>query len=190
MFPAEIFGKTIGKVVVVLNRHAIRYHLTGGITSILYGEPRFTQDVDIVVDPISSRLRQKEILSDLISQDFHLNLLEASRAIEQGEMFQLFDSEEALKIDIYVRELIPGELSRSVKAVLFEGTELSFVCPEDAVLSKLIWISRGSQKSRRDFRKAYVMASEKSRVLIAARAAEMQLDLLMSEILAEPDELS
>lgn len=189
MFPAEVFAKSVRKVVGVIDRLEIRYHLTGGITSILYGEPRFTQDVDIVIDPIAARIRQKELLSDLVSQDYLLNSVEASKAIEQGSMFQLFDSEEALKIDVYVRELIPGELSRSVKAALFEGADLYFVSPDDAALSKLVWISRGSQKSRRDFRKAFAMASPEAKLQIAARAAEMNLETLMSEILAEPDEL-
>lgn len=31
-------------------------------------------------------------------------------AVDQKQMFQLLDSQEALKLDVYPRELIPGEL--------------------------------------------------------------------------------
>jgi hypothetical protein len=37
--------------LTVLDRLGIKYHLTGGIAAIAYGEPRMTQDVDLVMDP-------------------------------------------------------------------------------------------------------------------------------------------
>jgi hypothetical protein len=33
-----------------LINNAVRFHLTGGITSVAWGEPRMTQDIDLVVD--------------------------------------------------------------------------------------------------------------------------------------------
>ena len=48
MLSAEGFQPTLSKLVDVLNRFGIRFHLTGGITSVAYGEPRMTQDVDLV----------------------------------------------------------------------------------------------------------------------------------------------
>lgn len=50
MFPVEAFRNTLVKAVAILERYSIRFHLTGGITSVLYGEPRMTQDIDIVID--------------------------------------------------------------------------------------------------------------------------------------------
>jgi len=50
MYPAEIFRDTLSRLLAVLTRHAVRFHLTGGITSVAYGEPRMTQDIDLVVD--------------------------------------------------------------------------------------------------------------------------------------------
>jgi hypothetical protein len=50
MYPAEIFRDTLSRLLDILTRHDVRFHLTGGITSVAYGEPRMTQDIDIVVD--------------------------------------------------------------------------------------------------------------------------------------------
>ena len=50
MFPVEAFRNTLSKAVAILERHAIRFHLTGGLTSVVYGEPRMTQDIDMVID--------------------------------------------------------------------------------------------------------------------------------------------
>lgn len=51
MFPPESFRSTLRKLADLLRRHGIRFHLTGGITNIAYGEPRMTQDVDVVLEP-------------------------------------------------------------------------------------------------------------------------------------------
>ena len=50
MFPVDAFRKTLGKAVDVFQRHSIRFHLTGGITTIAYGEPRLTHDLDLVIE--------------------------------------------------------------------------------------------------------------------------------------------
>ena len=50
MFPVEAFQATLGKATEIFQQLGIRFHLTGGVTSVLYGEPRMTQDIDIVVD--------------------------------------------------------------------------------------------------------------------------------------------
>jgi hypothetical protein len=46
MFPADSFRATLEKIIAILNACNIKFHLTGGITSVAYGEPRLTQDVD------------------------------------------------------------------------------------------------------------------------------------------------
>lgn len=46
----EGFEPTLRKLVSLLDRFSVRFHLTGGIASVAYGEPRLTQDIDLVVD--------------------------------------------------------------------------------------------------------------------------------------------
>ncbi len=43
------FIATLKRVTDSLQRLGLRYHLTGGLISSYYGEPRLTQDIDIVV---------------------------------------------------------------------------------------------------------------------------------------------
>jgi hypothetical protein len=49
MFPVEAFRSTVLKIVEIFREHSIPFHLTGGVTSTAYGEPRMTQDIDIVI---------------------------------------------------------------------------------------------------------------------------------------------
>ena len=50
MFPVEALQATLGKATEIFQQLGIRFHLTGGVTSVLYGEPRMTQDIDFVVE--------------------------------------------------------------------------------------------------------------------------------------------
>ena len=189
MFPVDAFRSTIQKLVSILEQLGIRYHLTGGLTTIYYGEPRLTQDIDIVVDnqQISSNL--VPFLSLLESSDFIHNPIVVREAIASRGMFQLLDGIESLKLDIYPRELIPGELDRSVREYVFEGEELPIASRTDAAISKLIWISKGSHKSRRDFRKIYLSSDGDDRKAIEELAKKMSLMNLADNVIAESDEI-
>ncbi|MBN2322066.1 MAG: hypothetical protein JXR49_23525 [Acidobacteria bacterium] len=57
MFPIDIFRKSLEKLIALLNVHEVKFHLTGGVTNIAYGEPRMTQDIDVVVDNEALRRR-------------------------------------------------------------------------------------------------------------------------------------
>jgi len=58
-------------------------------------------------------------------------------AVDKRQMFQLLDSAEALKLDIYPRELIPGELARSYTLELFEGMFIPIASLPDTAIAKL-----------------------------------------------------
>lgn len=93
---------------------SLPFHLTGGSISSAYGEPRLTQDIDIVISPNVAKKRTDDYVVALESSDFFFNEPTVRQAISAGELFQLLDKMESLKLDIYPRELIPGELQRSV----------------------------------------------------------------------------
>ena len=70
MFPVDVFRSTIDKAIRIFRRFGIRFHLTGGIASVYYGEPRLTQDVDIVIDNAQLATVLASFLEALESSDF------------------------------------------------------------------------------------------------------------------------
>ena len=112
-----------------------------------------------------------------------------SIAIESRRMFQLLDMDQVIKLDLYVRCLIPGELDRSVPAELFPGVFLPIVARTDAALSKLIWIQHGSHRSRRDLRRILAGATADEIATVRRTAGAMTLTELLDEVLAEQDEI-
>lgn len=190
MFPAEIFRNTLSRLLEILTRHGVRFHLTGGIASVAYGEPRMTQDLDIVVDNPSLAARLDSFIAAAEQAGFMFDAEAVRRGVAEQEMFQLFDMAEALKIDIYPREMIPGELDRSASLEVFEGMLIPVASRPDAAASKLAWASKGSHKSRRDLRHIVRRMPRAERDELDRLAGLLGLDALLTEILAEPDEIA
>jgi hypothetical protein len=187
VFPTEGFQPTLSKLTAVLDRLRIRYHLTGGIATVAYGEPRMTQDVDLVLDPDRVLAVEDEFLDALARAGFHFGAPTARQAIASRQMFQLLDVDQVIKLDLYVRCLIPGELDRSVRIELFPGVELPVASRADAALSKLIWVRHGSHRSRRDLRRILAHATRDELRAVERTAGEMGLADLLVEVLDEPD---
>lgn len=190
MYPAETFRQSLVRLLGILSRHDIRFHLTGGIASVAYGEPRMTQDIDIVVDNLGMARAVGAFLRDAEAEGFMVDAAAVHRGIADRSMFQAFDMTEALKFDLYPRELIPGELDRSATLEVFRGVHLPIVSRGDAAASKLIWSSKGSHKSRRDLRHISRSLNDAEREELGTFARVRGLDALLAEILAEPDEIT
>ena len=190
MFPIESFKNSLLKLVEILNRQEIPFHLTGGITGVAYGEPRLTQDIDIVIQNATSVAKLENLITELTDSEFVFTEATVRSAIGNKGMFQLFDSVESLKLDIYPREMIEGELSRSQELEIFETVRLPVASRLDAAISKLIWSSKGSYKSRRDFRQIFIRSSEAENEKVRAMANKLGLEDLLDEVIAESDEIT
>lgn len=189
MFPVEIYRGTLSKWVTILREHKIRFHLTGGLTGTAYGEPRMTQDIDIVIDPQQTKDNLESLIESIAKSDFIFNEEAMRQAVFQAGAFQLLDKVECLKLDIYAREMIRGELGRSELIEIFEGEHLPVVSRIDAAASKLIWISKGSHKSRRDLRAIARKFNIAQKDTLQQWAADTGLAALLEEVLQESDEL-
>ena len=189
MFPIETFQLTLAKFTSIVRQLDVRFHLTGGLTGTAYGEPRMTQDIDIVIAPERSKVVINDLVMSLQRSDFMHDEAAVRHAVRTGGMFQLLDNTECLKLDIYCREMIPGELSRSELLEIFAGEFLPVASRADAAASKLAWISKGSHKSRRDLRAIVRNATPDQRSQIKQSAADLGLVDLLDEVLNEPDEI-
>lgn len=104
-------------------------------------------------------------------------------------MFQIIDSQECLKVDLYPRELAPGALDRSIWFDLTPQLRIPIASRPDVVISKLVWISKGSHKSRRDVKWLMRGATQEEAALARKFVDGLGLTDLLEEVLAEPDEI-
>lgn len=189
MFPLEAFQDTLAKAVALFDGHGVRYHLTGGMTSVAYGDPRMTQALDMVVDNDQLTEAVDAMVPALDQSDFLIEERVFREAVHRRDQFQLFDNVACLKIDVYPRQLIAGELDRSIDYEVFPGQTYRIASRRDIMLAKLVWVSKGSHKGRRDLRYLHAEADESERCFVEQLAAEMSLTDLLAEVLAEPDEI-
>ncbi len=189
MFPVEAFRSTVEKFVQIATALQLPFHLTGGSISSAYGEPRLTQDIDTVISPVVVRAKLDQLLEQLYQSDFMFSETAVRSAVLTGELFQLLDNTESLKLDLYPRELISGELSRSELVEVFDGFYLPVVSRMDAAASKLVCIQKGSHRSRRDLRSIVRNSDESQQEQIRAIAMKLGLSDLLKEVMHESDEI-
>lgn len=189
MFSPEAFFPVLERLTRMLRDCQIRYQLTGGLVAVYYGDPRLTQDADLVVDPVQLRAQLEPFLRRLQTENYIAHPDTIRDAAARGKMFQVIDSVECLKVDLYPRELVAGALERSLVVDITPTLRMPIASRADIVASKLVWISLGSHKSRRDvrqlMRRATAVEAEQARQF----ANELKVEALLDEVLAEPDEI-
>lgn len=140
------------RVVGVLERLDLPYLVTGSMATVLYGEPRFTNDVDIVVDLPADR--SQEFCAAFPGDELDLDSESVRRAVERSGQFNIIHPRSGLKVDVIIPERSPFDESRFARGRRERPAgdyEATFASPEDAILKKLEYFREGgSDKHLRD----------------------------------------
>lgn len=143
------------KVARHLDASGVAYVIGGSFASSLHGEPRSTNDIDLVadLDPQSAGA-----FADALGPEFYVDRTVAIGAAEVGGSFNIVHIETAVKVDVFVGGTDPLDRARLDRRQLAavgsaENRALLFVdTPEDVVLRKLEWYRRGGESSERQWR--------------------------------------
>lgn len=139
-------------LIELLNKLHIRYMVVGSYASGAYGEPRLTQDIDIVVDLTVEELCT--LLDAIPKEEFYVSEEAARHAIRSGGQFNVIHPESGLKVDFMIarRDAWGQEqLNRRVLLELLENVQAYTARPEDLILSKMLYYQEGgSEKHLRD----------------------------------------
>ena len=136
----------------VLESLGVAYLVTGSTATIAYGEPRFTNDIDIVLDlPLD---RVADFCAGFPAPDFYVSPAAVAEAVRSQRQFNVVHPRAGLKIDFILLTDTPFDVSRRRRmrplAVLPERT-VCFASPEDVILKKLTYYQLGgSDKHLRD----------------------------------------
>jgi hypothetical protein len=179
----EDLKRTLMDVVAVLATRRIGFHITGGLASSFYGEPRFTQDIDIVI-VISQGPALAELMIEL-EQKFLLDRIAVEDAVRRQGLFQALHEETMIKVDFHVGEAVPGELGRSRHEEILLGVVVPLVSKEDSILSKLVWMSKGSHKSRQDVKMMLIRPAEVDLDYLRSQAVQLGVVQLLNEVTTE-----
>jgi hypothetical protein len=138
------------------NRASIRYVIAGSVAAIFYGEPRLTNDVDVVAflnDSDILRLPQIFPPSDFYLPPPEVIAVEVAR--EQRGHFNIIHMDTSFKADVYPtgRDEFNGWAFRNKRKIDFQGEVLILAPPEYVIVRKLEYFREGgSEKHLRDIR--------------------------------------
>ncbi len=138
------------KLIGLIESAGIPYAVCGSLSSGLHGQPRATNDADIIIEPTKDQLNN---LLKSLEIGYYVSKEAAFEAMNEHSMFNVIDNELGWKADLIFRRNNPYQLSkfnRRIRAKLM-GIDLWILSPEDVILSKLEWAKdSGSDMQFRD----------------------------------------
>jgi len=146
-----------------LERLQFRYLISGSVAAMLYGEPRFTNDIDMVIFlPLQDIAKLPDAYP---APEFYLpppEVIAAELARERGQ-FNVIHSDSTLKADFYFAKYdeFHAWAFRNVKQYVFDKTTVRLAPPEYVILWKLEFFREGgSEKHLRDIRSMLAISDE------------------------------
>jgi len=177
--------KLLKKIVTALNSAGIDYMITGSVVSSLYGEPRLTHDIDVVVTMEEAAVKKLTGIFKL--PQFYLDEMSIRDAIKKKDMFNLIDAKEGDKVDFWILKDDPFDISRFARKKIEEvmGIKMKVSSPEDMILVKLKWakLSGGSEKQFVDAVRIYEVQFKKLDMsYLESWAKKLQVESLWQDL--------
>ncbi|QQS35713.1 MAG: hypothetical protein IPM56_15950 [Ignavibacteriales bacterium] len=148
----------------VLTKNNIEYFITGSVASIVYGDPRLTHDIDLVVNLSISQVG--DFVKAFPSKEFYcppqdVIITELNR-YSRGH-FNLIHLETGFKADIYFtgKEELQHWAMQNRKQIEFAGSMIFVAPPEYVIIKKLEFFREGNaQKHLSDIKSILNNSSE------------------------------
>jgi predicted nucleotidyltransferase len=136
----------------ILQRLEIPHAVVGSYASSIWGEARFTQDIDIVVSLSPENVAQ--LCEAFPAPEFFLSPVAAREAVDRRSQFNVIHPASCNKIDFMIagnNAWSEAQLQRCRSVNIFGDHEVSIAAPEDVILGKLVYYREGgSDKHLRD----------------------------------------
>jgi len=146
-------GELLRKMAVTLDKLGIAYAVVGSTATTVYGDPRFTNDIDIVIDLHSAQI--DAFCAEFPDADYYLSRAAVESAVRKQFQFNIIHPSSGFKVDCIVASSDPFDRSQLERAIRIpkEGGayEACFASAEDVIIKKLEYFKLGqSEKHTRD----------------------------------------
>lgn len=139
-------------VATVFDELSIPYFITGSCASISYGEPRLTNDIDIVADIKQGNVAT--LIKRFPESEFYISEDAICEAIAMKQQFNIIHPTSGLKVDVIIRqgsEFDDGRFERRREVPISGDRAAVFASPEDVIIKKMEYYRMGSsEKHLRD----------------------------------------
>jgi hypothetical protein len=151
------------RIVAIFESLGIPYFITGSMASIAQGEPRFTNDIDVVADiPLNL---VPALATAFPSPEFYLSEQAVREAITRRFQFNILQISSGLKVDVIIPpddDFNRARRNRIVRLNIDSHSTGWFASPEDVILKKLCYYREGgSEKHLRDSAGLLIVQAER-----------------------------
>ncbi|OGM97047.1 MAG: hypothetical protein A3B86_02850 [Candidatus Yanofskybacteria bacterium RIFCSPHIGHO2_02_FULL_38_22b] len=179
--------KLLIQVVSILDQLKIEYFITGGLARAVWGTPRSTSDIDVVIKILESQVSLLAKALRKISRLGYIDEDTAKEAIRNKGEFNFIDPDSGLKVDFWVAKNNEKSLSEFRRRVLknIEGVKIYFISPEDLILNKLEWHNQGGSAVQLEDVRSILKSSGKKLNFnyLKKQAIKLEVDDLLEELL-------
>ncbi|MFH1038923.1 MAG: hypothetical protein V1789_09695 [PVC group bacterium] len=186
MTQKDFFHDLIGKI----ESAEIPYMVTGSFASSFHGEPRASNDSDIIIAPT---LQQLEVFIQSLGSDYYVDPNTARDAFYRKTMFNIIDIRRGWKADLIIRKnraFSREEFRRRISGRIGDIPAM-IVSPEDVILAKLEWAKTG--QSELQFRDALGVAAIQWQELdidyLMKWGKELEIDQILTALLEQAKQL-
>jgi len=130
----------------ILDQNNFRYFITGSVAAIVYGDPRLTHDIDLVIN--LSTVEVDKFIRAFPERQFYCPPIEVIRTellrTSRGH-FNLIHHDTGFKADIYLTgdEELQSWAMKNSKEIEFEGSIIFIAPPEYVIIKKLEFYKEG-----------------------------------------------
>ena len=138
-------------IIEVFEKLSIPYLVTGSVASMAYGEPRLTNDIDMVADINLSHI--PALVAAFPKEQYYIDEEMIQQAIDQIGQFNIIHPASGLKVDVIIKRDTPFDQSRFRRSrKIYPGSyPAEFASPEDVIIKKMEYYKLGgSEKHLRD----------------------------------------
>jgi hypothetical protein len=173
----ELF-ELLQRVIEVFKNLSIPYLVTGSVASMAYGEPRLTNDIDIVAGITLSHI--PALVASFPEKEYYIDEEMIRDAILRIGQFNIIHPESGLKVDVIIKQDIPFDQSRfeRVRKIYPGPYAADFASPEDVIIKKMEYYKMGgSEKHLRDITGIFKISGESlDRDYISQWATKLNLE--------------
>jgi predicted nucleotidyltransferase len=176
-----LFKKLITKLAQSLNKKKIPYMIIGGQAVLIYGEPRFTRDIDITlginVDKMSTIFSLcKELKLKILPKDPNKFILETM-------VLPVIEEKSEIKVDfIFSFSVYEQEALKRIHKIKIGKTIVNFIGLEDLIIHKLI---SGREKDLEDIHNILLVNPKYETKYIEKWINFFENELLLEKSIAE-----
>ncbi|MDX1608370.1 MAG: DUF6036 family nucleotidyltransferase [Candidatus Spechtbacterales bacterium] len=183
--PREVL-KDISKILEELN---INYIVTGGLAVVVWGRPRYTADIDTVVEMDAGDVNKLAVALRKLGKAGYINEDAMHEALKNKGEFNFIDGRTGMKIDFWIATNTPFDKSRMERKTAedIKGQRVYFTSPEDLIISKLQWYALSeSTRHIEDIESVLDISRDKLDMdYLKKWAAKLDVNDILDNILAE-----